>query len=1109
MSWRRSAVIVAVALVIVSGLVVTVRPSNGSTRTTEGTFTDGFPPRIHSDSGSVPEGASAPNETAGYSPLRVTPTSELVRTVFPGYNASIPGNFVSTVAGWQVGIPAYVPTTNRIWIPQQGVSVTNSPFPLLSPAAIFGPATGQFEGLNTNVANSTALAYDPGNGFLYATQPANNSVLVIDSRTGAVAHSSISVGTNPVAIAFDSGTGKVFVANEGSANVSVIDAASNRIIPPGVAVGAMPEGLAVDPRDGLLFVANFNSPYVSVIDTASTATILPTIPLAFGDGYNDAYSAKSGNVLVTIPGSDYATLIHASTSAVVTSLVNVGRGSGAVIANSNGSEFVVANGSGTNLVAVNSTFGTIIDSTIQTAANASSLVLDSSTGTVYSWSSQTRELWSTDLTHNTATPASPSVFAGPDTVGSDQRNGIAYVGGFSGTDLTMVNSTTFREISQAQNLSSGALSIAVDSGRNRAFVGTLTGVEIFNATTGEPMGAVSALSGANHQVLVDEADGLLWAINSIQGIVAVQLSTLSLALTPGIVVTSSSASAMAVALSVHELFVVRSPTSIAILNSANGAVIVPALVAGTNVTSVAYDPQDQGVYVAGDALSIIDTNSNRIVAWSIPIVGTHSALGVLFDPSRGAVLISVQARTLDHGGAVVLFDGSSIAASESAYATIRVGESPRDLTDVSLAATPSPGSTEIWVANNQSGTVSVISSPPYISYFAANPGIVDVGQRTGVQLHFEGGAGVSSISYSGLPTGCGALQSTQFNCTPTASGRFTLGVNVTDSLGYRANATTVLLVSPILGVQATYSPGTFPFLDMGIPLRGSATGFGGTPPFSFSWSFGDNANASGANATHAYAAPGTFVISVIVQDSTGATNGSSTSVVIEPQPTVAIATSPGNVTDVNQRISFTSSVGGGVGLLRENWAFGDGNVSSGSNVSHAWNRPGNYTVKFDYVDALGVAVNHSTSVTVHSSLGGVFSSGNASSASPAPPAFPVAFVSTPSGGTRPYNVTWSFGDGSYASGLSVKHSYASVGAYSVEAVLTDAVGASVSTNLSVFVAQNPSTSGNLAALNGGFGSGLFLGLMVGGVVAAVGLFAIGRRKGRRPSSGPISPYVPP
>src|SRR5437879_12907427 len=46
---------------------------------------------------------------------------------------------------------------------------------------------------------------------------------------------------------------------------------------------------------------------------------------------------------------------------------------------------------------------------------------------------------------------------------------------------------------------------------------------------------------------------------------------------------------------------------------------------------------------------------------------------------------------------------------------------------------------------------------------------------------------------------------------------------------------------------------------------------------------------------------------------------------------------------------------------------------------------------------------------------------------------PVTFSSTATGGTGPYTVSWSFGDGSTGSGATVAHSYSTAQTYTVTA----------------------------------------------------------------------------
>src|SRR5208282_1807890 len=98
------------------------------------------------------------------------------------------------------------------------------------------------------------------------------------------------------------------------------------------------------------------------------------------------------------------------------------------------------------------------------------------------------------------------------------------------------------------------------------------------------------------------------------------------------------------------------------------------------------------------------------------------------------------------------------------------------------------------------------------------------------------------------------------------------------SFGFLTNATTTLTMLRSLAIRRIFSPSTFPYLDPGIPLVGSASASNGLPPYSYLWSFGDGSTASGKNASHHYARPGTYVLFFEVTDSTGASNNSSTAI---------------------------------------------------------------------------------------------------------------------------------------------------------------------------------------------------------------------------------------
>jgi hypothetical protein len=63
-------------------------------------------------------------------------------------------------------------------------------------------------------------------------------------------------------------------------------------------------------------------------------------------------------------------------------------------------------------------------------------------------------------------------------------------------------------------------------------------------------------------------------------------------------------------------------------------------------------------------------------------------------------------------------------------------------------------------------------------------------------------------------------------------------------------------------------------------VKFTANGSGGTPPYRFTWNFGDNGVATGADAQHLYSAPGTYTVTLSGTDGAGAFSSTTTTVVI-------------------------------------------------------------------------------------------------------------------------------------------------------------------------------------------------------------------------------------
>ncbi|EQD49711.1 surface layer protein, partial [mine drainage metagenome] len=180
-----------------------------------------------------------------------------------------------------------------------------------------------------------------------------------------------------------------------------------------------------------------------------------------------------------------------------------------------------------------------------------------------------------------------------------------------------------------------------------------------------------------------------------------------------------------------------------------------------------------------------------------------------------------------------------------------------------------------------------------------------------------------------------------------------------------------------------------------------------------------------------YATVGNFVLTVVVTDAVGATASSSWAVTVVPAPSIQIVRSLAT-TDVGVPVAFDAVISGGSGSNDSGfWDFGDGTTSSGFNVTHVWTAPGVYNVSVTYVDGMGASTNASTVVRVNAAPVGEFSVSGGSLSSPAVPGTVFEYNATILYGTGPFNITWSFGDDTYAVGARVAHAYASNGTYSV------------------------------------------------------------------------------
>ena len=168
-------------------------------------------------------------------------------------------------------------------------------------------------------------------------------------------------------------------------------------------------------------------------------------------------------------------------------------------------------------------------------------------------------------------------------------------------------------------------------------------------------------------------------------------------------------------------------------------------------------------------------------------------------------------------------------------------------------------------------------------------------------------------------------------------------------------------------------------------------------------------------------------------------------------------------------VSFSAAASTGK-ITQYQWDFGDGSASSASTASIEYTNAGTYTVKLTVVDAAGasstatVAVIVTESTAVNTPPTAVISSSVAMG--PAPLA--VNFDGSGSSATGSGNVTgysWSFGDGTTATGATAIHAFTSAGTYTTTLTVTDSNGLTGTATTPVVVTGSTENIAPTAVIN--------------------------------------------
>ena len=289
-------------------------------------------------------------------------------------------------------------------------------------------------------------------------------------------------------------------------------------------------------------------------------------------------------------------------------------------------------------------------------------------------------------------------------------------------------------------------------------------------------------------------------------------------------------------------------------------------------------------------------------------------------------------------------------------------------------------------------------------------------------------------------------------------GRFTVALTVTDSYGYTNTTTGVVVVDapPI----ATFDT-LFPLAKVGRPFvfNGSDSHDPDGNVTSWTWTFGDGGQGSGAVVSHTYQVTGVYNVTLTVVDNNGF-RGSVTKaiLVVYPQAPVAVFSINPVRPVADELVTFNASLSTSSDsiIVSYTWQFGDGSVGSGAVVAHRYDRAGAYTVQLTVRDADNMSGASTSNVFVASvpAVGFTFTPGS--------PLINGTITFTAAGSTDTAGIVaynWTFGDGTVGRGYEVNKSYAAAGTYNVTLNVTNAYGVSRTITKAVVVVAPGGGSG--------------------------------------------------
>ncbi|MEM6264039.1 MAG: PKD domain-containing protein, partial [Bacteroidota bacterium] len=259
-------------------------------------------------------------------------------------------------------------------------------------------------------------------------------------------------------------------------------------------------------------------------------------------------------------------------------------------------------------------------------------------------------------------------------------------------------------------------------------------------------------------------------------------------------------------------------------------------------------------------------------------------------------------------------------------------------------------------------------------------------------------------------------------------GLYTIRLTITDSSGQQYQVTKNAFIE-------VFSPPTVNFGSsrsnacIGQPINfQDSTQIGSAPINQWLWDFGDGQVSTSPNPQHTYSTPGSYTITLQVQDTNGCIDllVRQNAIVISG-PNADFSADQTLACNPPLSVQFTSVF---TGIGTHFWDFGDGGTSIAANPSHTYNTAGAFTVTHIVQNPIGC--RDTVIKTQFINIGQALANIQVSDSTPCV-GTQVNFFAGVSNAT---NIKWKFGDGDSSVVLNPQHTYGQAGTYTVQLTLT-------------------------------------------------------------------------